>query len=203
MDKNTALWRQYYERVSRQPHHPLTEFAAARHAATCRVAIDCGCGTGSDTAYLSHLGYRVHPFDINPFDINPDAIDLCRHRFGHHPGVEVSLGSFESFDYPRAGLIIANASLYFAEPTSFADTWLRIADALESGGIFAGHFMGPEDDWASASRHTINALARHQVEALFTRFDILRFSERNEPGQTALGKSKHWHTYSVVAVRRG
>ncbi|WP_375055121.1 class I SAM-dependent methyltransferase [Zobellella sp. DQSA1] len=197
MDNNTALWRHYYERVSRQPHHPLTEFAAAQHAAKCRVAIDCGCGTGADTAYLYRLGYRVHAFDINP-----DAVDLCRHRFGHHPGVEVSLAGFESFNYPRAGLIIANSSLYFAEPTAFADTWSRIAGALESGGIFAGHFMGPEDDWASASRHTINALARHQVEALFTRFDILRFSERNESGQTALGKSKHWHTYSVVAVKR-
>jgi hypothetical protein len=73
---------------------------------------------------------------------------------------------------------------------------------LEIGGVFAGDFMGINDSWASEYRSPTTPLNETQVRELFRQFGIVRFVERDEQGQTALGRIKHWHTFSVVAVKR-
>jgi len=35
-----------------------------------KVAIDCGCGSGSDIEYLSNQHYQVYGFDIIPIVLN-------------------------------------------------------------------------------------------------------------------------------------
>ncbi|MEJ2764810.1 class I SAM-dependent methyltransferase [Photobacterium sp. MCCC 1A19761] len=195
MTSSTAeRWRGYYEKAIQRSHHPITEMAVAENRSGLNVAVDCGCGAGGDIQFLREQGYQVHGFDINA-----DSIEICRQRFEQDPLIDISQDSFEDFDYPTTGVLIANASLYFAEPTQFARTWQSITDAIEIGGVFAGGFMGVADDWATHSDHTITALSRLQVEALFDGFTILKFEERNQPGKTALGRHKHWHTFSVVA----
>ncbi len=119
------IWRNYYEKALQRRHLPRTGFVAKLNESRSRVAIDCGCGTGSDIQYLSELGYQVHGFDINP-----DAITICRERFENHVLVEISEASFEGFDYPKCGVVIANNSLFFADPELFFLTWQRISDCL-------------------------------------------------------------------------
>lgn len=196
MDEDRQLWQQYYDKALSRKHSPRTEFAAGLNESGCKVAIDCGCGTGSDIHYLSQLGYRVHGFDIND-----DSIAICDKRFAGNALVEVSKHGFEDYDYPRCGLVVANSSLFFSDPERFAVTWARISDCIEPGGVFAGDFMGIEDSWVSGSRHCINAMMKPRVQGLFECFDIVHFQERSEQGMTALGKPKHWHTFSVVAVK--
>jgi hypothetical protein len=43
---------------------------------------------------------------------------------------------------------------------------------------------------------------RTEAEALFNGFELERFDEVEEDGQTALGEAKHWHLFHVVARRR-
>ncbi len=198
LEEHQQIWRDYYAKALRRRHLPRTELAAKLNESRTRVAIDCGCGTGSDIHYLAELGYQVHGFDIKS-----DSISICRERFANQALVELYQTSFESFDYPKSGLIIANNSLFFANPDSFFDTWLRITDSLEIGGVFAGDFMGINDSWASGYRSATTPLNETQVRELFRQFEIVRFVERDEQGQTALGRIKHWHTFSVVAVKRG
>ncbi|MFC3853203.1 methyltransferase domain-containing protein [Salinispirillum marinum] len=99
MDANKDIWRQYYGKALGRKHAPKTELALKLNTTGLHVAVDCGCGTGSDIAYMAEQGYLVQGFDMNP-----DAVAICH--------------------------------------------------------------------------------------------------ERNEQGSTALGRMKHWHTYTVVAVRR-
>lgn len=198
----TQLWQQYYQKMAKSPHHSMTETAVNLHSGKSKVAIDCGCGTGRNLLFLHAQGYQVHGFDINE-----NAIAHCHQdisEFSPHAleSIQLSICSFEQFSYPEAGVIIANNSLYFAEPSVFRQTWQNLTTALEVGGIFAGDFMGINDDWLMNSRHTITAYSKEQVEQLFTHFDIIEFNERDELGQTALGAQKHWHTFSVIARKK-
>ncbi len=116
--------------------------------------------------------------------------------------MEISESSFESFDYPKSGVVIANSSLFFADPNQFASTWSNIRSSIEIGGVFAGDFMGFKDSWANNYRSPTTSLSESEVKDLFSGFEIVRFSERDETAKTSLGRMKHWHTYSVVAVKR-
>lgn len=160
--------------------------------------MDCGCGTGSDIGYLSSQGYRVYGFDINA-----EAVAICHDRFADDELVEVSQNSFERFSYPNAGVVIAGASLFFANPAEFIQTWQRISDSIVEGGVFVGDFLGQSDSWASDYPSQTAPLTKLAVESLFKDFDVIRFHERNELGKTAIGIEKHWHVYSVIAVKRG
>ncbi|MCG6403314.1 class I SAM-dependent methyltransferase [Vibrio fluvialis] len=196
MEDNTKIWREYYEQAISHPHLQRTELAVKLNQSRTRVAVDCGCGTGSDIQYLAQQGYQVHGFDVNS-----DATELCQARSVENALVEIEQAAFESFDYPKAGIVIANSSLFFANPDQFQETWYKIEACLEAGGVFAGDFMGEKDSWANNYRGPTTPLTESQVRSLFAHFDVVRFFERDESAKTALGRMKHWHTYSVVAVK--
>ncbi|CAH7056898.1 SAM-dependent methyltransferase [Vibrio chagasii] len=197
MDDHSEIWRQYYQKALDKPHSKRTEFAMKLNESRLNVAIDCGCGTGSDIAFLEQQGNQVYGFDVNP-----DSISICRDRFGQKALVEISQSAFEDYDYPKAGLVIANSSLFFAEPNQFDQTWQRIIDSIEIGGVFAGDFMGVDDSWAYGYRTSTTPLTKAKVLSLFDAFEVIRFHERDEQALTSLEKMKHWHTYSVVAIKR-
>lgn len=197
MEGNTEIWRQYYQKALSRPHLKRTELAVKLNESCTRVAVDCGCGTGSDIDYLETQGYQVHGFDINP-----DSIAICNDRFGSKSLVDVTESSFEAFDFPESGIVIANSSLFFADPEQFDDTWYKIVSSIQVGGVFAGDFMGCKDSWASNYRSNTAPFMESRVRTLFNRFEVVRFTERDEMAKTSLGKMKHWHTYSVVAVKR-
>ncbi|MCV2402503.1 methyltransferase domain-containing protein [Marinomonas sp. C2222] len=197
MDKNTEVWRQYYDQALSRPHSKRIEFAVSLNKSGLEVAIDCGCGTGRDIAYLAEKGYRVYGFDINP-----DAIDICRDRFDPFTPVSITESSFENFDYPIAGIINASSSLFFANPLVFENTWNNLESSIVAGGVFVGDFMGLKDSWASNYRTPTTPLSEDAVRVLFENFDVIKFIERDEKAKTSLGKLKHWHTYSVIAIKR-
>lgn len=194
---NADIWQQYYEKALSRGHSPRTEMATSLNTSGLNVAVDCGCGTGSDMAFLSASGYQVHGFDVNP-----DSVSLCRKRFAGDGQVTVSQAAFEDYDYSTCGLMIAHSSLFFADPTRFAATWQAMASSLAVGGVFSGDFMGTDDSWASGYRSPTTPLTPAQVTKLFAGFDIIQLHERNEQGMTALGRNKHWHTFAVVAIKR-
>ncbi|TOG28442.1 SAM-dependent methyltransferase, partial [Vibrio parahaemolyticus] len=63
--KHRENWRRFYEKALNRPHSIRTERAVNLDASSIKVAIDCGCGTGSDIKYLTSQGYKVFGFDIN------------------------------------------------------------------------------------------------------------------------------------------
>lgn len=197
MDEHRDKWRKFYEKALNRPHSKRTEQAVKLNMSSQKVAVDCGCGTGSDIEYLNSQGYLVHGFDLNP-----DSIAICRERFEGNSQVHLYESSFDSFNYPKSGVVIANASLFFVEKVHFQTTWKKITSCLEIGGVFVGDFMGKNDSWSSHYNQAITSLTKEDIAALFTNFDIIQLQERDEDGTTMLGESKHWHIYSVVAIKR-
>lgn len=198
MDNNTDVWQQYYQKALSRPHSARTELAVSLNTSGLQVAVDCGCGTGSDIAFLTERDYQVHGFDVNS-----DSVGLCRERFADDAQVSISQAAFEEYAYPRSGVMIAHSSLFFADPARFAATWKAMASSIVAGGVFSGDFMGMDDSWATGYRTATAPMTRQQVTELFSGFDIIELHERNEQGITALGRTKQWHILSVVAVKHG
>lgn len=194
-EKNRVL-RQYYEKVGKKTHLQRTELAIKQNKTGTKVAVDCGCGTGNDINFLAQNDYTVYGYDKSQ-----EAVSICKDRFSRNTQIEIVQSSFESCKYPASAVVIANSSLYFAEPSKFELSWQSITNSLITNGVFAGDFMGLKDDWATGFHSTTCPLSEKQVKSLFERFEVVHFSERNERGTTALGVEKHWNTYSVVAVK--
>ncbi|MBU2864744.1 class I SAM-dependent methyltransferase [Reinekea forsetii] len=196
MNQQNDSWTPYYQKTKKKPHHPRTEKALGFLENQAGLAIDCGCGTGADAYFLANQGLEVIAFDYME-----ESIELCRERFADTPNVKLTQSSFETFSFPSSDLVVANASLFFADPMNFDQTWQKIENCLLPGGVFSGDFMGPNDSWADGKFALTCPLTKAEVLALFKQFEVLEFSERDETGQTVAGIQKHWHTYSVIAKK--
>lgn len=165
-----------------------------------RIAIDCGCGAGSDIEFLRASGFSVHAFDIEE-----EAVERCRRRFGGDSEVMVSNDSFRSFQYPSASLVVADASLFFCREDDFHDVWRSIVGSLLPKGIFVGSFLGCDDTMAgpdydrSAFWPDVLVADEAQVRSWFAGFDVISFREHRTSGVTVNGTSHDWHIFSVVA----
>jgi len=167
-----------------------------------RIAIDCGCGAGSDIAFL-----RENNFTVYAFDIEEESIARCEERFKDDNKVQLSKDTFSSFVYPRASLILADASLFFCPQAEFKEVWRRIREALKSKGVFCGSFLGPNDTMAgpgydrAAFWPNVMTFTQQEVRQNFTGFEIIKWTEHEISGETAQGKPHHWHIFSVVAQK--
>ena len=45
-------------------------------------------------------------------------------------------------------------------------------------------------------------LSKEQILYLLKDFEIIEFKENEYDGNTALGKTKHWHTFDVIEKKR-
>jgi hypothetical protein len=169
--------------------------------ATPKIAIDCGCGAGAGMAYLRNQGFVVHGFDLES-----ESITRCSARFKDDLDVHLSQASFNSFTYPPAALITADASLFFCPATEFDEVWDKITTSLIPGGIFSGGFLGAKDTMAGPDydKHAywpdVMTLTEAQLKLMFAAFDIINWTEHDFLGER-IGSPHHWHIFSVIARR--
>lgn len=168
-----------------------------------KVAIDCGCGAGSDIAFL-----RANGFIVYAFDVELESVERCRRRFGGDDKVILAHASFSSYTYPAASLVCADASLFFCPEQEFDHVWFMINESLSRGGIFSGSFLGPNDTMAGPAYDReafwpeVLVVTEEQLRPRFDNFEIMRWTEHDLDGKTAQGKPHHWHIYSVVARKK-
>ena len=115
-------WKTYYQQVLQYPQRPSTERAVALLkqqnlvAVTSEVVVvDCGCGIGRDSAWLLEQGFSVFGFDNAE-----QAIEICLQRFVDQPQAHFTVNNFVEYQYPKADVIIANASLFFCSRSDFS-----------------------------------------------------------------------------------
>ena len=168
-----------------------------------RIAIDCGCGAGSDIAFLRSKGFEVYAFDVEE-----ESINRCQARFKGDERVHLSNDDFSSFTYPDVSLVVADASLFFCPPNQFNDVWSKISFSLiSSSGVFCGSFLGPNDTMASAEYDKeafwpeVSIFTEDKLRAIFADFKIERWQEHQISGQTAQGVDHNWHIFSVIAKK--
>jgi len=168
-----------------------------------KIAIDCGCGAGSDIAFLRAKGFVVYAFDVEL-----ESVERCRRRFGGDDKVILAHDSFSSYTYPAASLVCADASLFFCPEREFDHVWFMITESLSRGGIFSGSFLGLNDTMAGPTYDReafwpeVLVVTEEQLRPKFDRFEIMRWTEHDLDGKTAQGKPHHWHIYSVVARKQ-
>ena len=196
-------WVCFFDAAGAEPRETLL-LALERYAAEATgesepLAVDLGCGTGRDSLELLRRGWRVLAVDVHP-----EALKRLRSKAATlqlAARLETLHSSFEAASWPTARLLNSSFALPFCPPDRFADLWRRIVSSLEGGGRFSGQLFGDRDEWADNRELTFHT--RTEVEALLDGFDLERFDEVENEGQTALGEAKHWHLFHIVARRRG
>lgn len=193
-------WPNYYQAVAGRPPRDTLLAALERFEAEqldnkiSRFAVDLGCGEGRDTVELLNRGWQVLAIDGHSEGISRL---LSRPDLQHRDRLETRLARFQEASWPDADLINASFSLPFCPPELFSAMWDRIVRSLRHGGRFAGQLFGDQDEWATIPTNTHHT--RAEAEALFQLFEIERFDEVEQDGETAVGKQKHWHLFHVVA----
>ena len=113
--------------------------------------------------------------------------------------------TFISYQYPDSSLVLADASLVFCAENEFDRVWNAIFNSLNTGGIFCGSFVGPNDSMASpdyaekAYWPNVLVFKKKTLRSKFNEFEILKFTEHNVSGHTPEGLAHEWHVFSVVA----
>jgi len=194
-------WEEYYRAIEGRTLRPLF-VDAIRFLPTQRadnhalVAIDLGCGDGSETLALLARGWTV-----TAVDGAAEAIARVRASVAPEDSARLTtvVAPFHELELPETDFVYAGLSLPFCDPREFGVVWRNISGALRPRGVFAGHFFGPLDSWAGTSGMTFHT--RAEVEALFDRFDVQLLHEQDEDGAAVSGP-KHWHVFHVIASKR-
>jgi SAM-dependent methyltransferase len=186
---------QFYEATQGLPPVPTLVTALAAWQSRPGHAIDLGCGAGRDTLELLRCGWYVQAVDMEQQALQR-IIDQT--PADHRDRLCTRCERFEDLQLPPAQLINSSFALPFCSPVAFPALWQSISASLEGGGLFAGHFFGEADDWAS---HGLTIHSRQAIEAQFCGWRIISLEETDREGLTAKGTMKHWHIFSVVARR--
>jgi len=132
VDDGGTDWAGYYaSSAGREPRPLLLAACEELGAGQGRLAIDLGCGEGTDTLELLARGWSVLAVDAEPA-----GLALLRARIPPAAAgrIRVVCASFAEADLPRADLIHAGFSLPFCPPQEFPAMWARIRQALAPGG---------------------------------------------------------------------
>jgi len=193
--------KEYYDATEDRKIRPDLTFAV-NIVDDPKIAVDCGCGAGADIKYLLEKGFKVYGFDIED-----ESISKCKKRFKNDKDVILSKAGFSSYQYPKASLVVADASLFFCPKTEFDYVWNNIYECLYPNGIFCGSFLGPEDTMSgpkydkSAFWPDILIFDEKEVREKFQDYEIYRFTEHKTSGKTPEGIPHDWHIFSVVAKK--
>lgn len=193
--------------TSHRPPRPLLLEALGHlgDAPTGRLAIDLGCGSGTESLELLRRGWRVLATDAFPA-----AIESLRRRAGSGTaGLEAKQVAFESIaaeglpiETGTASLVHAGFSLPFCPRDRFEAMWREVQRWIGDGGVFAGQFFGPREPIVlEAPAGTAISHDESEVRRMLAGFEILRLEEVDRPGENAYGEPKHWHVFHVVAQR--
>ncbi|WDF55788.1 class I SAM-dependent methyltransferase [Mucilaginibacter sp. KACC 22063] len=159
-----------------------------KHVTAPATAVDLGCGAGTDARHLASQGWKVLAIDADQGALDGIKTDNT---------LKTSCQRFESLVLPSVQLVNASFALPFCNPVYFGDCWLNITRALESNGVFCGHFFGIRDSWAT--RIDMTSHTAEQLKELFAGFELLWQSETEKDGKTLGSAAKHWHVYHIVA----
>ena len=194
-------WDVYYNAIAGRPLRELFVDATPFLPTTAPrdrtlVAVDLGCGDGTETLELLRRGWTVLAVDGSPKGIarlRESVSPTDRER------LSTLVAPFSEVELPTSDLVYAGLSLPFCDPGEFDEVWRQITAAIRPDGLFAGHFFGPHDTWSGTSDMTFHT--RAEVEALLADFEIEGLREQDDDGEAVSGP-KHWHVFHVIARKR-
>lgn len=194
MDNSPDRWAHYYEYVAGRTVRDLLVTALERWCGPPGVALDLGCGDGTETLALLEAGWTVHAMDASPEGI----ARTTRLAVAHADRLTTHLRRLEDFDPPDVDLLYSGWTLPFCHPDHFEALWARLRAAVRPGGLLVVNLFGVRDDWTSQADMTFRTLqeAHDMAEGLTD----LVLVESEEDGQSFAGP-KHWHELEISGRR--
>ncbi len=194
-------WETYYRAIEGRPMRELfvdaTPFLPiAAPDGRSLVAVDLGCGDGTEALELLRRGWTVLAVDGSPEGIarlRESVPPTDRER------LSTRVAPFSEVELPTSDLVYAGLSLPFCDPREFDEVWRQVTSAIRPDGLFAGHFFGPHDTWSGTP--DMNFHTRAEIEALLGDFEVVGFREQDEDGEAVSGP-KHWHVFHVIARKQ-
>ena len=206
MKTDNSDWSDYFERTKMGEPRATTlkaiELFTQHPTEDHRFALDLGCGVGRDTFELLSKGWKVLAIDKEQ-----KALDwINAQQIPNRELLQTRQMGFEDLDLGglQPDLINASFTLPFCQPEHFEEMWKMIAESLNKGSRFAGHFFGDNDEWASTPREIEGKTLHHsyqEVRDLFRGFKFNYFLEEDFDGTIASGEPKHWHLFHIVATK--
>lgn len=184
-------WAEYFEATADRPPHAIFDLLDPLLPPGGGDAIDLGCGAGRGTFRLLERGLRV-----TATDQSAEAIERIRAKAPPDAPLSLICAPFQDLALDSYDVVVACFSLFFLPPPEFALFWPRVKASVRPGGVFAGQFLGVNDEWKGRG-YTVHDKAA--AEALLDGFEVLHFEEDEEDGSTATGEAKHWHVFHVIA----
>jgi SAM-dependent methyltransferase len=189
-----ADWAGYYAWSSgREPRPMLLAACDWLGPGDGRLAVDLGCGDGTDSLALLDRGWSVLAIDVEPAGLGALEARIPATVAGR---VRILRSSFADTVLPPAHLIHAGFSLPFCPPGQFRAVWAQVRGALVPGAIFAGQLFGTRDTWAGDPGMTFHT--RAEVRNLLAGLEILELHESERDGEAYSGP-KHWHIFDILA----
>jgi SAM-dependent methyltransferase len=191
-------WIEYYERVAANPRPPRELFFRTikrlkNEGVVNGVAVDLGCGIGTETMELLRQGWHVLSVDAQQ-----EAIDyLGQHMPDEYKDRWQSFcGSFETVDFPECEFIWAGNCLPFCPPEHLNTVLTNIVNALKPGGRFSGDFFGPRHTWAN--NENLNFFAKDDLISAFPTLEVEFWNEGEGELITTLDELVNWHAHTIV-----
>ena len=178
------------------------------HSGQRRRAVDLGAGAGNESLYLLGLGWDVIAIDPEPHAIETiasRALALKESTPGKTIGtIDCRLTTMQDMELKPESVHLINAS--FSLPYVPADemdaVWHQCVAALDDGGVFTGHFFGPDHEW-----HRNQSMSFYSVEELFDHFfrsqplAIRYLIHTREQVNLAIGGTAFFDTITVIAQK--
>jgi SAM-dependent methyltransferase len=197
----SQLWSGYYAAQVGRATRPVFDEALALigpgRVGEARLAVELGCGDGTESAALLAQGWRVLATDREAEAI---ALLLAKVPPEHRERLEALVTPSEDLSLPPCDLVYAGYSLPFTPPGRFEGMWAGLVRALRPGGYFAGQFFGERDSWNTNPSMTFHT--RAEALRLLAPLEVAILREREEDGNAFTGP-KHWHIFDVIARKRG
>lgn len=187
------IWSRYFAATADKPVHPIFD-SLERFLPQQGTALDLGCGAGRGTVWLIEEG-----LDVVAVDISQEALDYVATRVPKDSNAKLICSSFQDLDLDSYDIVVGCFTLFFLNPSEFADFWPRLRAAINPGGLFAGQFLGVNDDWRERD-FTVHT--RADVDELLEGLEVLLLEEEERDGETAIGERKHWHVFHVIARKK-
>ena len=158
---------------------------------TGNKAVDLGCGAGSDTEFLISKGFRV-----TAIDSEEQVKEILNNKISDKTNLDIVIGDFSKIEIPKTDLISANMSLFFVKD-NFEEFLKNLLKRVNKQGFILANFLGKEDDWNGTKTKT--TVEKEELLSFFKDFKMNYFSEEKYYKETALGKNKFWHIYTIIA----
>jgi cyclopropane fatty-acyl-phospholipid synthase-like methyltransferase len=159
------------------------------------VAVELGCGIGHGLLFLLEKGYEVYGVDMSAH-----ALGVLRERLPVGAKAHLVEADMSEWEVPPADVVAAGFSLFFLSQEKLEAFVPRMLQAIKPGGLFAGQFLGENDEWASRGHGLVDS---NMLREIFRDFELIHFDEVQREGETTLKQAKFWHVFHVVARKPG